>query len=390
MTKGRLVFLLVSALFVAPLVSGAYTGAWARTDDGEDSLYKYLSVFTEVLRLVRTAYVEDADLPALMSGALDGATDALDPFSVYVPSRAVKDYERSVLEGQRLSGLLILKDRGVAYVAGVDEGSPADQAGIEHGDILSKVEGFSTRDLPMWRIRRAFAQEPGTAVSVEVVRRGEAQDLSVVLGGYEPAPARLRREAGWTILQLGTLGPETPEQVQQLLAEVEGPLLVDLRGVSSTSAPVAYQIGRLFAAGRLGELRGRSGTVETFEGAETGPVRGAGAGPLAVLVDRRTLAAGEIMAAILVQQADAVAVGERTFGHAGHTSRVTLSNGSMLEITDAFYTGPDGEPLNEPLIPELEVRIRRFGDAALDYDQKFLDRSLELLAERSSTERQAA
>ena len=54
---------------------------------------------------MRQAYVDQTDADALMAGALDGATDALDPFSLYVPASRVADYERGCAVGRRDSGL---------------------------------------------------------------------------------------------------------------------------------------------------------------------------------------------------------------------------------------------------------------------------------------------
>ncbi len=89
--RSRVVFLLVSAALVLPILAGTLLRAAEKHDAApkEDSFYKYLSVFSEVLGLVRQSYVDEPDMGALMSGALDGATDALDPFSLYVPADRV-------------------------------------------------------------------------------------------------------------------------------------------------------------------------------------------------------------------------------------------------------------------------------------------------------------
>ena len=105
MNRSRLVFLLVSGVLVLTILSGTLLGAPTRDDEGEDSLYKYLSVFTEVLRLVRQAYVDETDLDLLMNGALDGTPDALDPFSMYVPEDAVQGYLAARQVGESRSGL---------------------------------------------------------------------------------------------------------------------------------------------------------------------------------------------------------------------------------------------------------------------------------------------
>ncbi|MBW2278763.1 MAG: hypothetical protein JRF63_14825, partial [Deltaproteobacteria bacterium] len=127
MNRSRLSFLLLSLLVMVPVVTGTLL---ARSDsEGDDSLFKYLSVFQDVLRMVRQAYVEEVSVETLMDGALDGATDALDPFSTFVPAESVEAY-RGVMElGSTRSGLQVAKDRGIAYVVSVAAGSPAALAG---------------------------------------------------------------------------------------------------------------------------------------------------------------------------------------------------------------------------------------------------------------------
>ncbi|MEM6455381.1 MAG: S41 family peptidase, partial [Acidobacteriota bacterium] len=109
------------------------------------------------------------------------------------------------------------------------------------------------------------------------------------------------------------------------------------------------------------------------------------AGRLVVLVDRGTQGPAEVLATVLRQRADATLVGEQTFGHAGRQTLIALSNGGRLLLTDAFYAGPDGTPLHEPLEPDERVRIfdqLQLGDD--DTVDPVLDRAIELLRDDAS------
>jgi carboxyl-terminal processing protease len=353
----RLLFFLLSLALVVPLLSGTHLGAPATGDEESDgdSFYKYLSVFTEVLRLVRQVYVEEPDIQSLMAGALDGASDALDPFSVYVPPERVQDYIAARAVGERHTGLLLLKERGVVYVASVEEGSPAAAGGLERADIISKIEGVSSRALPLWQIRQLLARDEGEELELEVVRRGESRDVTLELKRFARTPARLAPQQGVSVLRIPGFGPDTAERVAELLAGVgDGPLLVDVRGVAGGDPEAAYAVGRRFASGELGSLVERSGSSRSFS--STSPAAWKGSG-LAVLVDRGTQGSAEILAAILHQGAGATMLGEETFGHAGRAAQVRLAGGGLLEITDAFYTGPDGKPLREGIEPDVEITV---------------------------------
>jgi C-terminal processing protease CtpA/Prc len=338
-------------------------------------------------------YVEPTDIDMLMAGALDGSTDALDPFSLYVPAEHATAYQRAAAVGRNRSGLLVLKERGVAYLAAVDEQSPGASAGVQRGDILAKIgpaeqESASSRDLPLWRIRQLLAGEAGQKLELEVVRQGEALTVELTLGSYSPPEPQLREVSGVSVLRLASFAPPSLQSLDETLARAKAanlPLLIDLRGVAGDDPEHGFEAAKRLTSGELGKLLDRGGVVQTFR-ADREPVWTAPA--LGVLVDRGSQGAAEIFATVLRQRVGAVILGEDSFGHAGRTTRVNLSSGAFLELTDAFYSGPDGVRLTESLEPDLEVSGIRFatGDDAEDV----LERAVVLFVERQQSERAAA
>ena len=142
MNRSRLLFLLISGILVLTILSGTLLGAPTREDEGDDSLYKYLSVFTEVLRLVRQAYVDETDLD--LSDERRARRDARRARSrspCTCPRNRVSDFMAAQKLGVTRSGLRVAKERGVAYVIAVQEKAPADTLGLEQGDILSRLDG---------------------------------------------------------------------------------------------------------------------------------------------------------------------------------------------------------------------------------------------------------
>lgn len=384
MNRTRIVFFLCSAAIVLSLLSGSLLGAMAdgdQPDQGDDSLYKHLSVFTEVLSLIRQAYVDAPDVETLLGGALDGTTDALDPFSLYVPESEVEVYRHAREVGSRHSGLTILKERGVAYVVAVQPGSPAAEAGVETGDLVTEVDGDNTRLLPLWDIEERLAAAPGTTVELELLRLGEPRAVSLRLASFEPPVPALEPRDGAAVLRVASLAPETPARVRELLAEAaaagHGRLVVDLRGVAGGDPEVAYRLAELFARGELGALKTKGRTVATFRG-EDEPVW---SGRMVVLVTRGTLGAAELLAEVLRQAAGAELVGERSFGWAGREDWADLPSGGRLYFTDAFYAGPDGEPVAEGLEPDVRVDRTSFDQRERPIEELILDRGLERVLE---------
>jgi carboxyl-terminal processing protease len=394
MSRSRIVFFLVSSMLVLPMLADTLLRAADRAEKpDEDSFYKYLSVFTEVLGLVRQAYVDAPDMDVLMSGALDGTTDALDPFSLYVPPSEVETYLAARTVSRRQSGLILLKEHGIVYVVATEKGSPAELAGVKPGDIVAKVGDRTTRIMPLWEMQEAMAAKPGTKVALELIRLGEAVPTTIELKAFDPPPVSMTEVEGVPMLRIPSFEKETAAQVKAAL-EGAGPktrqgLLIDLRGVSSGEPEMAYQTAELFANGDLGVLLRRDKELETFSGSDK-PVW---QGRIVVLVDRSTLGAGEVLASILRQKVKAELVGERTFGHAGRLGTAELSNGGRLLFTDAFFTGPDKAPLKEALKPDLLVdeRSRTYLEKDVPMTELILRRGIHrLLGDEAETAQKAA
>src|SRR5688572_16827739 len=126
MTKKRIAFLTLSVALMITLLSGALFGQATQ----KSNVYRYLSIFSEVLDLVRSNYVEDVGSEKLMDGAFTGVTDAIDEFSYYVPPAQMAAYKGFTDVEDNGLGLIVTKRFGYAYVIAPIAGSPAEKAGI--------------------------------------------------------------------------------------------------------------------------------------------------------------------------------------------------------------------------------------------------------------------
>ena len=382
MKKSRLGFLLLSVLLLIPIITGTLSRAATDDSGGSDSLSKNLSVFSEVLSLIRRAYVDETAMEELLAGALDGSTDALDPMATFVPARSVDRYLEAREIGRRYSGLAVAKDRGFSFVLAVDPGSPGAEAGLEQGDILAKIDDLSTRRLPLWELQSILAGEPGTEMLLEVMRRGQTHDLTLTLGTYETRPPALESVRDQAVLRLSRFEQQDMESIRGILAGLAADdrsgLLIDVRGVAGGSPEVAYSMVGLFVDGGLGELQSRDAATIHFKG-QGAPIW---QGETVVLIDNGTQGAAEVFATVMQQLADSQLVGRGSFGHAGRQRMISLSDGSEVLLTDAFYSGPDGEPIDHPLIPD--VTVVDFGGPVVDSDDPtedaVLEKGLELLS----------
>lgn len=383
MNRGRGLFLLVSLAVLVPAMTGVLWSAAGRraTDGGDDSLYKNLAIFSEVLNLVGSSYVDETDSGQLLAGALDGLGDALDPFSVWVPAERLAEWDASRAIGRTRSGLTMVRDQGIAFVLAVEAGSPGATAGLLAGDIVAEIDGRSTREMPSWALASRLAGEPGTRLALRVLRQGDDLTVELPLADYAPPLPRLEEVEGLPLLVLPAFAADSAAAVRPLLeglaARGAGQLLVDLRGVAGGSPAAAFDVAALFASGELGRLSGRGGEARPFAGAAAPLWQG----EIVVLVDGSSQGPAEILAAVLRQRAGARLVGIETFGWAGELEAVTLSNGSRLLLTTSFYAAEGGEPITDSLDPDLLVDDlpAHFGDRERPLGERILEQGIGLL-----------
>ncbi|MCZ6506747.1 MAG: S41 family peptidase [Acidobacteria bacterium] len=376
--RSRYFFMILSVLCLAPFVMGALV---AVESESEDSLFKQLSVLSEVLTLIQRTYVDETSISALLEGALEGATDALDPMATFVPADHKETYAETLRVGSSRSGVVVAKDRGVAYAVAVAEGSPAATAGIQHGDVISAIDGVSARNMALWRLQSLLAGTAGTELELELLRGGQSRTAELLLGPFEGPRPTIRRHDEIAVLRLPRFASEDVGIVRDLIADTVGDddrLIVDLRGTAGGEAEAAFEIAALFASGKLGSMRSRDAELRTYD-SDLPPLW---QGSVAVVMDGGTQGPAEILAAILKQSTEATLVGQPTFGLAGRRGLIDLPNGSLVVMTDALYAGPDGEPIDERLRPDELVRatLRSLADEDVSLDDLMLERAVEVLA----------
>src|ERR1700681_2828096 len=160
------------------VVVGSLGGVHASSGDGS---YRQMQVYSEVLSRVQSEYVEDPNIPKVTDGALHGLVESLDANSSYLTPAAYKAYKAHKSEAKGEIGATVSKRFGYADVVSVLPGSPAEKAGIESTDIFEVIEGQSTLDMSLAEIRNVLCGQPGSNVTVSVVRARRAQPQKVVI-----------------------------------------------------------------------------------------------------------------------------------------------------------------------------------------------------------------
>jgi carboxyl-terminal processing protease len=334
------------------VVVGSMGGVHASSNDGS---YRQLQVYSEVLSRVQNEYVEEPNIPKVTDGALHGLLESLDSNSSYMSADAYKVYKEHKNEAKGGIGAVVSKRYGYASVVSVLPGSPAEKAGIEPTDLFESIEGQSTREMSLPEIRSVLAGSPGTNVNVAVVRARRAESQKVVITREvvsipSPSDKMMEDGVGYVKAEALTKGKalEIASKVKVLEKAGAKKILLDLRNCAEGDEGEGIAVANLFLNhGTITYLQGQKYPREAFN---ADPAKAITTLPVAVLVNKGTAGAAEIVAAAILENARGDVVGDKTFGDGSVQKTIDLPDGGALILSVAKYYSPSGKAIQDTAI----------------------------------------
>ena len=381
--RTRFVILIVTAPILAYTLVGGVLGRVA----AREGTYSHLKVFEDVVRLVTDNYVEPIDPERIMQGALWGLAEGLDPESSYLTPGDVRQYEADEASNEVGVGLVLTRQYYIQVVAARD-GTPAAEAGLLPGDYIRAIDDNPTRVMSIVRGRQLLRGEPGSTVTLTVIRGNAAEPLEMELerdGGRSANVTSRLIAPGVGYLRIAEFDDTTADAIEAAAGTLDRQrverLLIDLRGNAIGAFESGLDAARLFTDADTLVIRKSSTGQE--------PVNQVNrelsiAWPVVIITNPGTAGAAELFAAALTDTGRAETVGLRTAGRAAEQTLVRLSDGGGLLLSSTQYLTASGEPIHrvgvEPALVVLEPAVE-LGQAVADPDEDpVLDRALEHLA----------
>ncbi len=351
------VFLVSGCIAILALGAGFFTRVAA-----EDSSYRQVVLFSEVLSLVLDNYVDPVEPDHLLEGAYEGMLRGLDPHAAYLTPVELTAWKE---KGQDLSagpGVTVLKGYGALQVVEVDPGSPAEQAGFRPGDQIRSIDGRLLRDDSLDQSLRRLRGPAGSSVTLERVRPSEGferEKISVVRAVRGGDPYDLDSEDGVVVLKLRDPGRIALDALVSDLDDYRSRgidrLLIDLRNVAEGNPGDIQDFTGLFFDGYAYRLVDRED--RPVRNVETGGSKRAWKGEIGLLVNGATAGAAEGFARLLQVQETARVYGEKTYGMAAEPKLFELNNGAGVLVSARMWELGSGETWNETGVePDVEIR----------------------------------
>lgn len=356
-------FLVAVTLLAGP--AGAQADEQAPIDD-----YELMRIFVDSFQEIDKNYVKEVDRRRLIEAAVRGMLSELDEYSDYISPDHLEHFTETISQEFGGIGIRVRLDRQERMIEVMTPlpGSPAYEAGIQAGDRIIEIDGRPVKDFPVdGELNEAVKMlrgKPGEPVEI-VIRRGDSEStenvtltrdviqLDTVMGyefnGQGEWDFFIDDEQKIAYLRLTHFTKRSASELRQALRDLKKKgmqaLVLDLRFNPGGLLQAAVDISDLFIEeGVIVSTDGRSTQPRKWAAKSFGTFTGF---PMAVLVNRYSASASEIVSACLQDHERAVIVGERSWGKGSVQNVIELEQGkSALKLTTASYHRPSGKKIH--------------------------------------------
>ena len=362
----KLSLLAAGALMGGAAMSLVYGAPGISANAASSDTYKQLSIFGDIFERVRNQYVTPPDEKALVSSAINGMLNGLDPHSSYLDSEAAQDM-RVQTKGE-FGGLGIevtMENELVKVIAPIDD-TPAAKAGVRGGDFISQINGEEVRGLTLEQAVDKMRGAVNTPIDLTIEREGATKPLkiTIVRDVIKVKAVKFRVENDVGYLRVISFTEKTFDDLDAAIATIKKDIpadklkgfILDLRLNPGGLLDQAISVSDTFLErGEVVSTRGRDPqNVNRYEARSGDSIDGK---PLIVMINGGSASASEIVAGALQDHRRATVLGTRSFGKGSVQTIIPLGEDiGSLRLTTALYYTPAGKSIQgKGIVPDIKV-----------------------------------
>ncbi len=319
--------------------------------------------------LIDAFYVDTVNLKSITEKAIVEMLRNLDPHSVYISAKDVKEMNEPLNGNFEGIGIQFNLLRDSIIVIEPIPGGPSEKIGLKAGDRIITIDGEKVTGISISTsgVRQRLMGMKGTKVNIGVFRRGEKSILDfTIIRDKIPinsldAAYMLDKETGYIKLNkfAATTDKEFSEGLERLKKGGMKNIIIDLRGNGGGFMLAATSLADRFFPDKklLVYLSGRKTPRQDYSSSGNGNLSSA---RIAILTDEGSASASEILAGALQDWDRGVVIGRRTFGKGLVQNGFSLTDGSMIRLTVARYYTPTGRLIQSPYNEGYEKYMQNF------------------------------
>jgi carboxyl-terminal processing protease len=346
MKKSRSVKLII--VFSLLIFAGLSTGFLVFQESRDFRISKNLDIFFSLFRELNAFYVDEINPDKVIKSGIDNMLKTLDPYTVYYTESDADEFTFMTTGKYGGIGSLVRGGGDYVVISEIYKGFPADKAGIKAGDILKKVDGIQLKGLSTDIVSDRLKGNPGTDITVTIERNGTESDYQMkrekIIIPPVPYFGMIDQKTGY--IRFTTFTQDCVEEVKNAFVTLKNnnprQIILDLRGNPGGLLTEAVGIVNLFV-GPGHEVVSTKGKVKQFdEDFKTTKTAIDENIPVAVLINRGSASAAEIVAGAIQDLDRGIIVGQRSYGKGLVQITRPLSYNTQLKVTTAKYYIPSG------------------------------------------------
>lgn len=332
---------------------------------GTSEQAKDLQKVSQAYELILNRYVENVEEEELVEGAIQGMLSKLeDPYSVYMDKEMANQFNQTLESSFEGIGAEVSSVEGKIVIVSPFKGSPAEKAGIKPNDQILKVDDESVEGLDLYEATLKIRGEKGTKVKLEILRDGLRDPLTVEVKRdkipLETIYSDLKEQNGKQIgyIEITSFSENTASDFKKELKSLEKEklegLIIDVRGNPGGLLSSVEEILQVLVTDNKPyvQIEQRNGEKMRY----FSEMKEKKDYPIAVLVDKGSASASEILAGALQETEGYTLIGEKTFGKGTVQQAVPMGDGSNIKLTLFKWLTPDGNWIHSKGIePNMEV-----------------------------------
>lgn len=319
-------------------------------NDKDFEITKNLDIFITLFREVDLYYVDEKEPEELINSSISGMLESLDPYTTFIPESEMDDFKFMTTGQYGGIGALIRKGGDYTIISEPYEGYPAQKAGLKSGDTLLAIDGISTKGKPINEISELLKGDPNTELHVLIkgicdsIAREKTFIREKITIKNVPYYGIIDNNIGYIRLNSFTknAGNEVEKAFKDLKNKGVQGIILDIRGNPGGLLNESVEIANIWIEKNqeIVNTRGKAKQWDNIYKTTKSPIDTTM--PIAVLVNRGSASASEIVAGSLQDLDRAVIVGQRTFGKGLVQTTRALTYKAHLKITTAKYYIPSG------------------------------------------------
>jgi carboxyl-terminal processing protease len=339
---------LKKAVIIFAVIFSAF-GLWSFVDN-EFKIAKGLDIYFNLFKELNYSYVDDLDPEKLIQTSLDAMLESLDPYTTFIPESEMDNFKFQTTGKYAGIGALIRKSGDFVMIAEPYEGSPAHKAGLKAADLILEIDGVSTKDKDISKVSESLKGSPETEVEVLINRPGVEKPIKKKITRQKitipnvPYYAIIKDSIGYIRLTNFTTdaGKDVNEALIQLKKQKAKAVILDLRNNPGGLLNEAVAVANVFVGKDELVVKTKGKVKDANKNYVTGLMPTDTIIPLAILVNRGSASASEIVAGAIQDMDRGIIVGQRTFGKGLVQQTRPLSYNTQLKVTTAKYYIPSG------------------------------------------------